>query len=198
MGKNGCFGTGKKAQGRGISCSYRHGAPGFLPLCLLWRPSIISRAARGPAKRTIVENRIMYRFLADLVLAVHFAYVAFVVAGMAAILLGIVLRWRWVRNFWFRAIHFAMIAVVVLESTFGILCPLTTWEDRLRAMSGETSAPGSFIARWMDKVLFVNLSPSVLALCYSLFGLAVFLTMILAPPRWPWESGKKAADNGDS
>ena len=83
MGKNGCFGTGKKAQGRGISCSYRHGAPGFLPLCLLWRPSIISRAARGPAKRTIVENRIMYRFLADLVLAVHFAYVAFVVAALA-------------------------------------------------------------------------------------------------------------------
>ena len=44
----------------------------------------------------------VYRFLADAVLAVHFAYVAFVVLGMAAILLGIALGWRWVRNFWFR------------------------------------------------------------------------------------------------
>jgi hypothetical protein len=127
------------------------------------------------------------RFLADVVLAVHFGYVAFVVVGMAAILTGIALRWSWVRNFWFRTVHFLMIAVVVVESVFGVVCPLTEWENQLREMAGETSEPGSFIGRWMEQLLFVNLSPSVLAVCYSLFGVAVFLTLIFAPPRWPWK-----------
>ena len=55
---------------------------------------------------------------------------------MAAILAGIALRWAWVRNFWFRTIHLAMIAVVVAESLCGIVCPLTDWEDRLREAGG--------------------------------------------------------------
>jgi hypothetical protein len=130
-----------------------------------------------------------YRALADVVLAVNFGYVAFVVVGMIAILAGIALRWSWVRNFWFRTIHFLMIAVVVLESLFGILCPLTEWEDNLRELAGDASEPGSFIGRWMDRLLFVNLSPATLAVCYGLFGLAVLLTLVFAPPRWPWKKG---------
>jgi polyferredoxin len=126
-----------------------------------------------------------YRFLADVVLAIHFAYVAFVVLGLVAILLGIVLRWQWVRNFWFRAVHFFMIAIVVAESLWGVLCPLTEWENHLRELAGDASEPGSFIARWMDKILFVDLSHSALVVCYCVFGLVVLITLILAPPRWP-------------
>ena len=130
----------------------------------------------------------VYVFLADAIVLLHFAYVVFIVFGMAAILAGVALGWRWVRNFWFRAIHFLMIAVVVAESLCGILCPLTEWEDRLRELGGEASEPGSFIGRWIDTLLFVDVSSSVLALCYCLFGLAVLLTLFIAPPRWP---GKK-------
>lgn len=126
-----------------------------------------------------------YRFLADAVLFLHVVYVAFVVLGMAAILVGIALRWRWVRNFWFRTIHFLMIAVVVAESVCGILCPLTEWEDRLRELGGETGEPGSFIGRWLERLLFVDVSPSALAACYCAFAAAVLLTLVLAPPRWP-------------
>ena len=126
-----------------------------------------------------------YRFLADSVVVVHFAYVAFVVVGTAAILAGAALGWRWVRNFWFRAIHFLMIALVVAESLCGILCPLTAWEDRLRELAGEPNGPGSFIGRWVDKLLFVDVPPSILSVGYCLFGLAVLLLLILAPPRWP-------------
>ncbi len=129
-----------------------------------------------------------YRFLADSIAVVHFAYVAFVVVGTVAIVAGAALGWQWVRNFWFRAVHFLMIAVVVIESLCGVLCPLTDWEDRLRELAGEANEPGSFIGRWIHRVLFVDASPSVLALCYCVFGLAVLAMLIVAPPRWP---GKK-------
>ena len=137
-----------------------------------------------------------YRLLADVILVLHFAYVAFVVGGLAAILLGIGLRWQWVRNFWFRAVHLAMIGIVVLESLCGILCPLTDWEDRLRELGGAPNEPGtSFIGRWAHDLLFVDLPASALVPYYCLFGLAVALTWILAPPRWPWRKKNRAPNN---
>ncbi len=87
-----------------------------------------------------------YRFIADLVLIIHLAYVLFIVLGLVAILLGVALRWRWVRNFWFRMIHFLMIAGVVVESLLRLDCPLTSWEDKLREKAGEGVQQGSFIA----------------------------------------------------
>lgn len=131
----------------------------------------------------------LYRILADLVVVVHFGYVVFVVLGMGAILLGIVLRWSWVRNFWFRAVHFGMIAVVVAESLCGVLCPLTEWEDRLRELAGEANEPNSFVGRWVHQWLFVDLSSTTLAVCYCLFSLLVVAALVVAPPRWPWRKG---------
>jgi hypothetical protein len=145
-----------------------------------------------------------YRFLADSIVVVHFAYVAFVVGGAAVILAGAALGWRWVRNFWFRAIHFLMIAVVVAESLGGVLCPLTDWEDRLRELAGEPNEPGSFIGRWIHSVLFVDASRPVLTVCYSVFALAVLLLLFVVPPHWPgkrriglWRQGSdSASDDG--
>ena len=127
-----------------------------------------------------------YRFLADTIVVLHFAYVAFVVVGMAGIVVGTVRHWPWVRNFWFRGIHFLMIAVVAAESLGGILCPLTEWEDRLRERAGESTEPVSFVGRWVHRLLFFDLPPALLATCYCLFALAVLVMLIVAPPRWPW------------
>ena len=46
-----------------------------------------------------------YRLLADLIVAIHAAYVAFVVVGLLLILLGVACGWQWVRNWWFRIAH---------------------------------------------------------------------------------------------
>ena len=128
---------------------------------------------------------LFYRILADVIVTIHFGYVAFVVIGLLLILAGLGLGWRWVRNFWFRIVHLLMIAVVVGEALIGITCPLTTWENNLRQMSGQASYRGGFIAHLLHNAIFFEAEPWVFALCYSLFGLAVLATFIFAPPRLP-------------
>ena len=128
----------------------------------------------------------LHRFLADLVAVVHFAYVAFVVLGWVAILVGLARRWGWVRNFWFRMIHLLLIAVVVAEALGGVVCPLTTWERELRVLAGQQGQPGSFVGRLVSAVLFYDLPEWVFRVLHCLFGAAVLLTLILAPPRRPW------------
>ncbi|MGD0382372.1 MAG: DUF2784 domain-containing protein [Thermoguttaceae bacterium] len=132
-----------------------------------------------------------YRILADLVLVIHLAYAGFIVLGMAAILLGIVLKWQWVRNFWFRLIHLSMIAIVVEESILGVICPLTDWEDQLREKAGETVQQGSFIARLIHKFMFYEVPPATIITAYCVFFLAMLLVFILAPPRWPWKTQRQ-------
>jgi hypothetical protein len=123
------------------------------------------------------------RVLADLTVVVHATYVSFVVFGLAAILLGIVFRWSWVRNIWFRTIHLIAIAIVVGESLFGIDCPLTVWERRLREMAGQTGYTGDFLGYWAHQLIFFRADPWVFTVVYTLFGLAVLAAFILAPPR---------------
>src|SRR5262249_30053427 len=48
---------------------------------------------------------VLYKLAADLVVVVHFGYVSFVLVGQVLILLGVMCRWRWVRNPWFRWLH---------------------------------------------------------------------------------------------
>ena len=74
--------------------------------------------------------------LADLVLVLHAAFCAFVLLGLVLIWLGRFRGWAFVRNLWFRMAHLACIGVVVAESMLDIVCPLTTWEDRLRLLAG--------------------------------------------------------------
>ena len=123
------------------------------------------------------------RLLADLIVVVHLVWVGFVVLGMAAILLGIVLRWEWVRNFWFRVVHLAMIGVVVAEALVGMTCPLTNWEKQLRHRAGQATYPGDFLGHWAHQLIFFHAPPWVFTLAYVAFGAAVLAAFLLAPPR---------------
>jgi hypothetical protein len=124
-----------------------------------------------------------YGILADLIVAVHVAYVGYVLAGQAVILLGAALHWQWVRNPWFRLTHLAAILVVAFEAIWGITCPLTTWEGQLRAAGGEQVSRGTFIGRFLDSILFYNVDARILNWAYIAFAVLVLGTLILVPPR---------------
>jgi hypothetical protein len=132
------------------------------------------------------------RMLADLIVVFHTAYVSFVVFGLAAILIGAVFHWGWVRNFWFRAIHLTTIGIVVIEALAGITCPLTDWENRLRHLAGQASYPGDFVGYWAHRLIFYQAEPWVFTVVYILFGLAVLAALVLAPPRRPGRSRHEA------
>jgi hypothetical protein len=121
------------------------------------------------------------RWLADLVLIVHFLFVAFVVGGLALTWIGASFGWQWVRNFWFRVSHLAAIVFVAGEALAGVWCPLTVWEDALRGAHGEKS----FVARWVHRVMFYDFPDWVFTFAYVLFALAVAATWLFVRPSPP-------------
>ena len=120
----------------------------------------------------------MSQWLADVVLVVHFAFVLFVVGGLAMIWIGAAAGWRWIRGLRFRIAHLAAIVFVAGEALAGIWCPLTVWEDALRGTGGGKS----FFARWIHRILFYDFPEWVFTLAYAAFAVAVALTFWLLPP----------------
>jgi len=154
---------------------------------------------------------------ANVIVFIHVLYVGIVIVAVPAILLGWLLKWRWVRNFWFRLIHFIMMGIVVVETGFGMTCPLTTWETNLRIAGGQFQISynddgteqrnergqqilytteeyqGDFVGRLLQRILFFQpdqVSQAVLNLCYYGFGAMILATFILVQPRWPWRVPK--------
>lgn len=116
---------------------------------------------------------------ADAVLVVHFGIVVFIVGGLVLTWIGAPLRWRWIRNPWFRYAHLAAIGFVALEAIVGMACPLTVWEDALRG-GGEA---GSFVGRWVRRLLYYRAPDWVFTAAYLAWAAATVLTLRLVPPR---------------
>jgi hypothetical protein len=142
-----------------------------------------------------------YNFLANVVLFLHVLFMAFVVGGLALILWGGLRGWSWVRNFWFRLFHLAMIGIVVVEAAFGWRCPLTTWEEQLRIAGGtplgeyrdsQNELYNFYFAqdncgRFLQNLIFFNLWPQeVFPYLYVTIGLAILASFLFVRPRWPW------------
>jgi hypothetical protein len=126
-----------------------------------------------------------YLVLADAILILHFAFVAFVVMGLVMIWLGWWRGWVFVRNLWFRMSHLAAIGVVAAESLAGFVCPLTTWEDRLRLLAGGAQRyQGSFVQHWLHRLMFFDLDERVFTAAYVLFAFLVLLSLWAIPPQW--------------
>jgi len=120
-------------------------------------------------------------WLADLVVALHFVVVAFVLGGAIVILIGGLRGWKWVRVPVFRLIHFGVVTVVALQQE---LCFLTVWELDLRERAGKGIEEASFVARILHDWLFVDVELVVLQRVYMAFGALVLLGLIAVRPRF--------------
>lgn len=88
-----------------------------------------------------------YRLLADVVMALHFGFLAYVV-------LGGFLAWRWP---WALLPHLVAAVwgglTVLFPAT--LACPLTAWEDAARRAAGQQGLPASgFIDHYLEGVVY--------------------------------------------
>src|SRR6516165_9128701 len=120
----------------------------------------------------------MYGFFADLIVGVHVAYVGFVIVGLLLIVLGWILGWKWVRNFWFRITHLIMMLAVVYELIMNIRCPLSVWEENLRALAGQPVTGETFMGRILHSILFYDAPAWVFTVGYLSFGALIVATFI--------------------
>ena len=136
------------------------------------------------------DATVWYLIAADSVLLLHVAFVTFVIFGLLFILAGNVVGWSWVRNRRFRIAHLVAIGIVVLQSWFGAICPLTTIEMALRDRAGDATYSGTFVAHWLEAVLYYEAPAWVFALCYTVFGAVVTAS-------WFWVRPDKAGKRTD-
>jgi hypothetical protein len=110
----------------------------------------------------------IYRWLADLTVATHFAFLIFVLLG------GVVAR----RSRWLLLTHLLAVAwAIYVEATPGLICPLTPLENHFAARAGRAGYEGSFIEHYLVPIIYPDeLTPT---LQLSLAGLVLGLNVVV-------------------
>ena len=122
-------------------------SPGVAPVVRIWRPVERGLRCRRPdlgSTERWYRPWVVYGLLADVVVAVHAAFVCFVVGGGVAV-------WRWPRVAW---IHLPAVVWAVGIEWLGAVCPLTPWENWLRGRAGQTGYEGDFLMQWLEPLLY--------------------------------------------
>jgi len=108
-----------------------------------------------------------YRLLADAILFLHLAFVAFV-------LLGGFLALRWRRSIW---VHGPAVLWAVVVEWAGWVCPLTPLENWLRLKGHARGYAGSFVEHYVVSVLYPEaLTPAIQVV---LGGLAIVVNLLV-------------------
>ena len=125
------------------------------------------------------------RTLADVVVTVHFAYIAFVVLGGLAVA-------RWPRVAW---LHLPAAAWGTLVELMGLGCPLTPLENFFRTRAGESAYTGDFIQRYLLAAIY----PRGLTRTIQLVLGCVVVVLNLAAYAWVLRQRRRAhADRSGS
>ena len=123
-----------------------------------------------------------YLFLADAIAVIHLGYVIYVILGFILIIVGIILRWKWIRNLSFRITHLLAIVGVAIEAILQINCPLTVLEFKLRYAPDFSNKKVSFVGTIIDSLLYYDAPGWLFATIYTAFAIMVIITFIIAPP----------------
>lgn len=110
----------------------------------------------------------MFSLLAELVVALHFTFIVFVVAGG-------VLSLRWPRTAW---VHLPAAVWGSAVELFGWVCPLTPWENQLRSMGGGGLYQGDFLARTLGPLIYPDALTreiqALLGVCVVVANVAIY------------------------
>ncbi len=106
---------------------------------------------------------VIFRFLADAVMALHLLFVAFVAAGGLLVLRRPRLAW----------VHLPCAGYGALIEILGWICPLTPLENHLRRLGAQAGYPGGFVERYLLPAIYPEPFPRWLSLALGAAVLAV-------------------------
>lgn len=122
------------------------------------------------------------RLLATVVVVVHMAFVAFVVAGGLLVL-------RWPRLGW---VHLPAALWGAMIALYGVICPLTPLENWLRVRAGGTPYATGFLEHYLLPILYPVAMTRGLSIATGVFVIAVNLLVY-----WRvFRRGKRLAGTG--
>jgi hypothetical protein len=106
-----------------------------------------------------------YALAADAVMLVHFCFIAFALLGSLLLLKWPVLIW----------LHLPALAWGTYVEISARLCPLTDYENRYRALAGESTYGEGFITHYLGPIIY----PPNFTVGWRYFALAVLLSVNL-------------------
>ncbi len=116
------------------------------------------------------------------ILAVHVVVILFNVVGLVAIPLGAWRGWRFVRIFWWRALHLVLLLAVAVQALAGRACILTLWQADFAGWAGQAANRQPLIQRWVEAAIFWPLPTWVFTLLYgAVFAYALLLWRLVPP-----------------
>lgn len=122
------------------------------------------------------------RLLADGLVALHFAFIVFVLCGGL-----LVLR----RRAW-SLLHLPAVAWAAYVEFTATICPLTPWENALRQRAGEAGYDGGFIEHYLIPVIYpAGLTPRIQLL---LGAFVIALNVIVYVRAFGRRSSERQAD----
>jgi hypothetical protein len=117
-------------------------------------------------------------FTADAVLLVHAVFIAFA-------LLGSLLLLKWPKLIW---IHLPAVAWGAYIEISGHICPLTHYENKYRALAGESTYGEGFVTHYLGPIIY----PPSFTRGWAFFALGVLLTVNLIGYSLYWRKRRRA------
>jgi len=125
----------------------------------------------------------VYKFLAEIILVIHFLWILFMLYGFVYNLVGLLFNKKLLKNFWLRTIHLVGILYVASLAILNKYCPLTILETKLRQKFDPTfSQPDSFIIYHLEKIVYPEIHPIVIVIPTVIIAIFSFLVYLIKPP----------------
>ena len=133
----------------------------------------------------------IYKLLADTLVAIHLKWILFMLAGFV-----LTVRGFWRKGFFdrwlFRTLHLCGIVFVGILGLLGRYCPLTIWENALRERCAQRLVyPGSFIIHYIEKIVYPSVHPLIIQVPTTFIAVFTVAAFVFRPP----EKTRKALKN---
>ncbi|MCK5014967.1 MAG: DUF2784 domain-containing protein [Candidatus Omnitrophica bacterium] len=124
----------------------------------------------------------LYKVLADLIVAIHFVWILFMLIGAIFTLSGFFYK-RFFDWWLFRTLHLCGIIYVGLLALLREYCPLTILEYTARAkFNPDLTYPGSFIVYYIEKLVYPDVNPSIILVSTTFIAVFTIVVFIFKPP----------------